>query len=273
MNSKDLKKLLTGIEICNSEGLTFCERCPFKSKEYGECSKKKFDLAKKLLQEMEQEEKTSAPEHTAIRFNFDNQITSAVVHEWLGNGRDMVVGYKPDETYRYWIVGHIVTIDLTEVRMVIRGIDTGDLIDFSLVHDILLTKWHGGPSAKLICTKAIYGYKPGCIYNICDGKMNPLMLTGMNGRFETLEDEFLKEYFILYKGDVLDNKQEKYLNGWLVCKHTETHLAITAGYRYRITSGCFVDDRGIHHNHFTSSAIDMDTLENIWHMIYIPDKK
>lgn len=270
----DLKKFLTAVELCNVRKFTSCNGCPFHSKGYGECGKKKRDLARKFLQEIEQEEKATVHEPKVIMFG-DNK-TKAVISEWLDAGKNMLIGYKPTEGYRQWLVGHIVTISIEKAELAILGISTRIVTRFPLDRSTRLIKWTDGPTAELICTEAVGGYLLGERYYMRNGNMSPCIDTrsipAKDGRFASLEDEFIEKHFVPYEGDVLDNKKEKYLNGWLVCTFTEKHLSVTAGCRYRIDGGCFVDDNGIHHNHYTNSVKDMEALKNNWHMIYVPDK-
>lgn len=202
---------------------------------------------------------------------WDDQTTKDIVMELWNDGGNMIVGYKPNENYKQWLVGHVVSIDLRKPSITIVGISTGIASDWFLDRNTRLIKWTGGPTAELICTDAVESYDLGKCYYVRDGKLSNGGYMDINWRFASLKDEFLKEHFIVYRGD-RGNKDTRYLNGWLICTEDNAFLKVSAGYRYRVNYGEFVDDGGDHHYGFTDSENDMDTLKFTWHFVYVPDE-
>lgn len=210
----------------------------------------------------------------------DDRTTRDILMELWNDGGNMIIGYKPNDGYKQWLVGHIVNFDWLKASITIVGISTGVTIEFLLDRDSRLIKWTGGPTAELICTEAVGSYKLGKCYWIRDGKLridpSEEGRPATDGRFAGLDDEFIKKHFVEYKGDRVfrSYKNRPYLNGWLICTEGNCNgLKVTAGYRYRINYGDFKDDDGYIRRGFTDSVKDMHTLNCDYHFVYVPDEE
>lgn len=281
MNNEDLKKLLKAIEICEEPGSMECNGCPFVDDSmHLDCAERKYRLAKSLLTQMEDDNVYMIPSGPYAGQKVEKVFTICdeardLLMECIRGGHPLVMCKgKPDASQ--WFVGSLICVDFEERIICILGISTGEPYDFKLTKTMQLKPWTSGPNGQLICIKKTAEHTVGEIYTVLNGvlddwvrKINPEMKTDY--RIASFDEPWVAEHFVPYKGTVLDKNEKQYLNGWLVC--TEDHPLLTVGRRYRIDRGCFVDDKGLHHNYFTSSATDMETLKSIWHMIYVPDKK
>lgn len=272
MNNEELKKLLKSVEVCASGDIVDCDGCPFIENRFDGCEELQHNLAKRLLKELERKE-TATEEKQSNVFICDDKTTVDIIKEYLYMREPMTVGFKTNASYKQWYVGRVIVIDLEKKTIAIRGI-SGSLIYFPLSRYCRLIRWTGGPTAELICIDDVAGYKIGRCYYIRDGNLSvdhygetDNQLLCADGRFASLEDEFIKKNFAQWKGNVHFGRED--LNGYFVCTGSSGNF--TKGKQYEVVNGCFQDDNGIVWDELVTGYMTLDELLEQSNLRYVPN--